>query len=177
MIALARDLLLFKAAPQDLPYSPLLLALLIGLGLSFDGVILHLGGESPQALLALVGSTIVRLLLLTLWFSWRGIAPRLVKTLSALWLADLAFRALLLPSVLLIAGEVRSEPPPSPSPAAQLAALAMIALAMWQLLVQGHILRHALELPLALGTLFALIVGLMSFGSFLALLAILPGSP
>lgn len=173
MIALARDLLLFRSAPQDLPYSPGLLALLIGLGLLFDGLILHLGGESPQALLALVGSTILRLLLLTVWFSWRGIAPRLVKTLSALWLADLAFRVLLLPPVLLIVGDVPSEPP-SPSLAAQVAALAMIALAVWQLLVQGHVLRHALEVPLALGTLAALIIGLVSFVSFLALSATLP---
>ncbi len=176
MFALARDLLLFRSAPQDLPYSPVLLALLIGLGLVVDALFLQLGGESPQALLALVASTTLRLLLLTMWFSRRGIAPRLVKTLSALWLADLAFRVLLLPPVLLLAGEVQTGSPAAPSLAAQMAALAMIGLAVWQLLVQGNILRHALEVPLALGTLAALIVGLVSFVSFLAVLAILPGS-
>lgn len=168
MVALARDLLLFRAAPQDLPYSPLLLAALVALGLVCDALILHLGGEPAAALWGLLAITALRLLILALLFAWRGITARLVKTLSALWLVDLAFRALLLPPALVLAGELGAEAPSVPSPPAQLALLAVFALAVWHLLVQGHVLRHALEVSLALGTLVAALVGLSSFLLFFA---------
>lgn len=161
MIALARDLLLFRARPQDLPYSPALLLALITLNASFDLVVLLAKEKTANALAAAVGSHALRLLLFAMFFAWRGILPRLIKSLTALWLTDLAFRVLLLPLLLVMVSASEGAVPAASSPMLELVLLAILGMGIWQLMVQGHILRHALEVSLALGTLAALLIGLI----------------
>lgn len=170
VIALARDLLLFRARPQDLPFSPALLFTLIALCIGFD-VLLLLARENASVLSAVLASHALRVLLFAMFFAWRGILPRLIKSLTALWLSDLAFRVLLLPLVLIMAGASDGVAPAAPSALVELAVLAVLAMGIWQLMVQGHILRHALEVSLALGALAALLIGLIPGIVFLVPLA------
>ncbi len=125
VIALARDLLLFRARPQDLPFSPALL-------FHVDRALHRLRrpppsgeGKNASVLSAVLASHALRVLLFAMFFAWRGILPRLIKSLTALWLSDLAFRVLLLPLVLIMAGASDGVAPAAPSALVELAVLAV----------------------------------------------------
>ncbi|MDW8480235.1 MAG: hypothetical protein RML12_11115 [Xanthomonadales bacterium] len=150
MLALVGELLLLRARPQDLPYSRGLLAALLGASILTQGGMLWSLG-APSALTAAGASAVlVRFGLVRGVLFALGRAPRFVKTMSALLLADLAFRLLASPLPLL-AGEA------DPGSAA-LPAWAALALGLWLLVVQGHVFAHACEVRLPAGVLIALAI-------------------
>ncbi len=142
---LAADLCRLRAGPQDLPYSPRLLVLLLVSALALDGVTGALLGDAEDALAhSLLGIAVVFGLT---WFTLqlRGHPARFVQSASALAGAGIAISLAQLPVALLIE---------LPTDAAALAALAhdplqvalrwlLLATLAWQVLVNAHILQHA----------------------------------
>jgi uncharacterized membrane protein YjgN (DUF898 family) len=155
LLQLFRDLILLKRGPQDLPHSPALLG-----GLILADLVVSLGfvqAIAPKAGQNLAGVALLQLsLLLGLPYVVLQLARRTARfnqTASALVGVDLVFTLLAIPLLLGIAPAAGQ----SPNALQSLLALAAIALVSWQLVVRGHILRHALELSLAQGVLIALI--------------------
>lgn len=141
------DICLLRAAPQDLPCSwePLGLTVIAGLSASYAAVWAYAPAQNalPQLLVGL---------LLTLGFTYgilafRGLKNRFIQTASALLGTDAIITVITLP-LLHAAG----------SSIAQNAYIlsAMAGLGIWNLFIMGHILRHALSLPLPGGILVAL---------------------
>ena len=141
------DICLIRAAPQELPCSWELLGLTViaGLGSSYAAIWTYAPAPNalPQLLVGLV---------FTLGFTYgilvfRGLKIRFIQTASALLGTDAIITVITLP-LLYAAG----------SSVAQNAYIlsAITGLGIWNLFVMGHILRHALSLPLPGGILVAL---------------------
>lgn len=154
LLTCLRDICLFRAGPQDLPFSPSLAlrlsALLLGLGVvgsviqgvAGDQLILRIG----LMLVFLVGPPWVLLRL-------RGHQPRFVQTLSALAGVGVLYNIVALPLLLALAG--RGEALGS-DPGLALVAWVLLALTLWRVLVAGHVWRHALDLRPGVGAMLAL---------------------
>ncbi|GAA0716256.1 hypothetical protein [Dokdonella soli] len=142
-----------RGGPQDLPYSPNLLALLVVAGTALDALTGGLLGEVGTTLARSLLSTGVVLALCWLALAIRNLRSRFVQTATALVACSIVFSLLQLPLALL-AG-------PPPVNAGALTGLQLllgwitIALFVWQLSVDAHIMRHAMEAPYALA--FALV--------------------
>ena len=155
-LARLRDLVFFRAGPQDLPYAPraLIVLLLIGAGL---GVAFDLRQGHPWA--AIVGAnvgTLVALAALSGLLRWRGRPERFVQTALALIATSLLFELALLPLALVIGLPL----PPNPQLDSHqtLALLAVFVLALWQVAISVNILRHAMDIPVAGGVLALLAI-------------------
>ena len=132
-----------RGNPQDLPYSPNLPLLLIAASVIIDmlvGDALHDSGNTfARSLL----STGVVLGLCWIALAVRSLRNRYVQTTTALLACSLLFSLLQLPLALL-AG-------PSPASVDQLTALQVlfgwiaVALFAWQVSVDAHIMRHAMD--------------------------------
>lgn len=151
LIAALFDLCLLKRGPQDLPFRPVLvLALLLaGLALEVYGVVLV--GVSNSAEVVLLSGVFA---VAAPWalLRWRGLDARLWQTLLALIGTGVLFSLLRLP-LLAALGPLAAQPKPALAP---LYGWGLVLLIGWQLLVYGHIWRHALRLPLPTGVLVAL---------------------
>lgn len=154
--ALVRDLCLLRRGPQDMRHSPsLLLGLVVAsflLDITVAGQFAR-GGPDPGPRVAL-GHAVV------LGLTWTALAmggrqARFVQTASALIATGMVFTLATIP-VLWGVGDL-------PREAGQLTGTQIafgwlsLALLAWQLAVRGHILRHALELPLRHGVLVAVV--------------------
>ncbi len=146
LIRLIFDICLLRAAPQDVPAAPVLFWLALAAYLATG--LLALG---PGEGLARAGGMVVvdagaLMLLLAATLHWRGHPARFGQAATALLGTGALLGVLLLPVLALgRAGEA----------AAGLAFPFWVVLFLWGLVVTAHILRHALELPLAGGTLAA----------------------
>ncbi len=154
LIAAFRDVLLLRRGPQDLPHSQVLLAVLSVLAL-LVGMLqagFLVGGPVPFAQL------LVQLLLLValpaLALKMAGLSPRLVQTATALVGTDIVFSVLALPVVAGF-GE-RPADPADLQPLQLLFAFVSFALLAYLAAVKGHILRHAMDVPLRAGVLLAI---------------------
>lgn len=141
------DICLLRAAPQHLPCSWELLGLAAIAALASSYAAVWTYAPAPDSLPPLLVG-----LLLTLGFTYailafRGLKVRFIQTASALLGTDAIITAITLP-LLHLAG----------SSVAQNAYIlsAMAGLGIWNLFIMGHILRHALSLPLPGGILVAL---------------------
>lgn len=143
------DLCRLRAGPQDLPYSPFLMLLgtaiyaLVGLGVSL---------LDQRMGLAIISTTVDTLLLLAL--TWLGLwvrdyRPRTVQTITALTGTGVLFGLMGWPLIAWLQ-QIGEDTPSSLS-------LLLLALIIWNIAVIGNILRHALELPMWLGTGVALL--------------------
>jgi len=154
LLTCLRDICLFRAGPQDLPFSPVLAvrlsALLIGLGVVgawVQGVPDH---QWPLRLgLMLVFLVGPPWLLLRL----RGRASRFVQTLSAMAGVGVLYNVLALPLLMALAGGGEAI---GRDPGLVLVAWVLLALTLWRVLVAGHVWRHALDLPAGVGSMLAL---------------------
>ncbi|MDN5848905.1 MAG: hypothetical protein L0H63_04600 [Nitrococcus sp.] len=141
------DICLLRCAPQHLPYSWELLGLtlIVSVGLAYPAMQVLEPTPNPLSKL-LVG------LLFTLGLTYgilaiRGLKVRFVQTASALFGTDAIITLVAFP--VLYAADAASAQD-------TFARLALTGLGIWNLLVMGHILRHALSLPLPGGILVAL---------------------
>lgn len=141
------DICLLRTAPQELPHSWELLGLTLTVGLGLGYAAMWAYGPAPNAV-----PTLLIGLLFTLGFiygilAFRGLQIRFVQTASAIFGTDAIITLISLP-VLSAAATGNDQD--------AYLLLAMAGLGTWNLLVMGHILRHALSLPLLGGILVAL---------------------
>lgn len=141
-----------RAGPQDFPHAPRLLAGLFMGGLLLDlliGSLLGVGDALARSLLA--GAIVLGLCWVAL--AIRHVRNRYMQTASALLACSVAFSLLQLPLALLLG------PVPATAPwSASQVALGWITLGLlaWQLVVDAHIMRHAIEG--STGVAFALVL-------------------
>ncbi|MEO7323389.1 MAG: hypothetical protein ABIW82_01020 [Dokdonella sp.] len=147
------DLCRLRGDPQDFPYSPNLLALLVGAGTALDTLVGGVLGEADNTLVRSLLSTLLVLAFCWVALAMRGLRNRYMQTACALLACSVALSLLQLP-IALLAG-------PPPTTVADMSALqAMLgwitlALLLWQVSVNAHIMRHALDA--SFGLAFALV--------------------
>jgi hypothetical protein len=150
---LVLDLCRWRRGPQDLPYSPNLLALLIGASVALDLLLASVLHDTDNILARSLLSTAIVLGLCWIALALRSLRNRYVQAATALVACGMLFSLLQLPLAWL-AG-------PAPATAASLSPLQvllgwlMLALLVWKLSVDAHIMRHAMEAPYGLA--FALV--------------------
>lgn len=150
-----RDLCLFRAGPQDLPYSPrAVIALLIAGAVLETFWDFHQGGGVATVIAANLGA-LAALGALHAMLRWRGSPERFVQTALALLSTGLLFEVLVLPLLLYVGHPLKPE---QVGGAQLLAALVVFILLLWQIGISVRILRGALQVPLpgAILALFAL---------------------
>lgn len=169
LFAMARDVCLLRRGPQDLPYAPGLLGFLIVLTLAVNLAlqsVADLGAFSttPHAIHVLV---VVGLLYALMRIGNK--AGRFVQTAIAWMTVQIVFAVLSLP-IVLDAKDVLDE---TKMESGWLLTLRLLALALfiWQLVVRGHILRHALDIPLRLSMLLGVVVYALEYGITMTLSA------
>lgn len=170
LFALFRDVLMLRRGPQDLPHSPVLLAALCVVSVVVDLVLASFLLDGPVPFTRALFSLLLLIALPALALSMAGLAPRLVQTATALVGTGIVFSLLALPVVAGV-GELPSDPSEL-TPSQQLFGLISIVLLAYQVAVKGHILRHAMDVPLRAGVLLAiaffvieLVLGLAVFGT------------
>jgi len=152
-----RDLILFRAGPQDLPYAPRALIVLLLLGAALEVAFDVRQGNTWAMIAGANLGTLAALAALFALLRWRGKPERFVQTALALVSTGLLFELVLLPLALVIGLPLA---PNAPLDSHQtLALLAVFVLALWQVAISVNILRHALEIPLAGGVLALLAIG------------------
>lgn len=150
---LVRDLVQLRRDPADMPYSVVLLGVLIAAGVAIDVASGLLVENSSDVLARTLLSTVLVLALCWIALKLRGLSNRYVQTASALAACGIAFSLLILPVVWMLG--------PLPTPPAQLAphqvllGWVMLAVLLWSLAVTAHILRHALDASFAFGLALA----------------------
>lgn len=150
-----RDLCLFRAGPQDLPYSPrAVIALLIAGAVLETFWDFHQGGGIAMVIAANLGA-LAALGALHAMLRWRGAPERFVQTALALLSTGLLFEVLVLPLLLYVGHPLKPE---QVSGTQLLAAFVVFVLLLWQMGISVRILRSALRIPVpgALLALFAL---------------------
>ncbi|UXI69043.1 hypothetical protein [Tahibacter amnicola] len=154
LFLIVRDILRFKRGPQDLPYAPNLVAIVVIVA-SALGV---LEGQVPRkaevSVYAIVFGDLYWLLVTYLLLQVRQVPERFVQTTLAFFITDALFVLARIPADLILAGVAPNATELAPGQA--WAALLMLGLVIWQLCVKAHVFRHALNIPLAGGFLVAL---------------------
>lgn len=152
MFALLRlfvDLCRFRSAPQNLPFSRFLMGLCIGCYFAV-GFAISLAEQSfGRAIISASVDTglMVGLAYLGLWV--RDFIPRATQTITALAGTGTLFELIGWPLVTFLQTLEEGE--------TSILSLLLLGLVIWNITVIGHILRHALELPMWIGTGIALL--------------------
>jgi hypothetical protein len=148
LFTLLLNLMRLKSAPQDLPYSRFLMLLsigsylLIGLGISL------LDQNFGLALLSAIVDTalLIGLAYLALWI--RGYQGRTIQTVTAFAATGTLFELMGWPLVAYLQ-QTSADNPSNLS-------ILLLVLIIWNIVVIGHILRHAVDVPMWIGTGVAL---------------------
>lgn len=147
------ELCLLRIGPQDLPRAPVLVLLSTGLNLLMVLVLLGRLGETPvQALKEGLFDLSLTFGVLLLALKARDHLGRFPQTASAIMLSNLLLNCLALP---LMGWNQQT--------GAQEAGLLLRILVVWDILVLGHILRHAFTLPLSQGVAASLLFTIFSW--------------
>lgn len=169
-------ILLFRAGPQDLPYSRPLTQIIVLLMVLAEFAQYRLTLSTGPALVHALVSVAAMAGFIFLVLQMRGLLGRLQQTVNALFITGSALTVLLLPPLSAITPHMlkiaqnpdlaRSEPMPA------LPALAVIVLTLWGFMVAAHIFRQALNANLAVGAAVALLAALVtvSFASGFSML-------
>lgn len=155
LLLIFRDICRLKRGPQDLPYAPHLLVALLVVDLALDIGFAAFQGRAGDVAWRSLAGTAVSLGLLYALLQSRGFGSRFVQTATAAVGTGVLVTALALPLLLAI-----GEPPATPQQLTGTQILltwALLALLVWKLLIDANILRHALELPLPVTLLIALV--------------------
>ena len=138
------EICLLRMAPQQMPASPWLLGLAVILYL-LAGILVALPGSGwSMALLLSLLDLGVMVALTALVLRLTGKPARFNQTLSARAGTGALLTLLALPLVLM-----QLDPVPA------WAGVLWLVLLFWSLTVRGHILRHALDIPLSMGLLLS----------------------
>ncbi|HET9835617.1 MAG TPA: hypothetical protein VFP88_04655 [Rhodanobacteraceae bacterium] len=154
-LARVRDLCLFRAGPQDLPYSPRAVIALLIVGAVLEAFFDTYEGSGIAVIVAANLGTLAALAALRTMLRWRGKLERFVQTSLALLASGLICELIVLPLVLYFGHP--TDPAAIAGPQLLAGVVAMVLL-LWQTCISVRILRTALNLPLpgALLALFAL---------------------
>jgi len=147
---------LLRAAPQDLPASRVLLGLTLGLYLLFTWLLaIPAYGEARAIQVALLDTVLlIAFIQVLLYLLGRG--ARILQTLTAMAGSGSLLSLLALPLVLW------GQPSQADEQVSGLLLYAWLLLLVWNLLVAGHILRHALSTTFGIGIGVALLYVLFS---------------
>ena len=137
-----------------MPFSKTLLGILVGSSILLDVATGSLLGNPANLLARSLVSTALVLALVWIALSMRQLGNRYVQTASALVACSMVFSLLILPFAWL-AGPT-PPPPAALTPLQVLLGWAMLAIIVWNLTVNAHIARRALDAPFAMG--FALAI-------------------
>ena len=147
---------LLRGKPQDLPASLFLLKLTLGAH-ALLGVLMFANRLSlPQAVLAGIASTLIMCVLTAALLFANRRAGRIVQTLTAMAGSDVVVGLAALPVTAWLHGAVNDAAPSG------LPGLLFLLLLIWNLVVAGHVLRHALSSALPLGIVLALVLYMLS---------------
>jgi len=150
------QLVLLRNRPQDFPWSPLLLALVMAAHALLGIVLFSFRLPLPDALGAgIAGSALLAVMTVSLLAVNRLLA-RAVQVLTALAGADVVLGVAALPITVWLHGDLEG------GAASGLPGLLYLVLLGWNLAVAGHVLRHALDAPLPLGLVIALVFYVLS---------------
>ncbi|MCG6935004.1 MAG: hypothetical protein LJE73_03800 [Proteobacteria bacterium] len=160
LIGLFWDICLLRKTPQDIPYSPALLGLVVVIGMIIDNI--NLDFALPKATLiqvagAVLAHTALLMGSLAALLALMGYTARVVQTLSALLGSGLIISLAAMPLIILS------------SLSEQLAmalVMLLLMLTIWSLVVTMHIFRHALSINV-------LLAGLLAFGSYVLSLKVI----
>ncbi len=157
MLALAYffiDLCVLRRKPQDLPASPALFGIVLGVAL-LGGLLLSV--TAGASLVTGLGQTLLDLLLMlgVLHLALKALnkQARYLQAATALVGADVVIGLVALLPVSLVRPVVVGAEPGSDM---LIAGLLFLALVAWSVLVVGHILRHTFDLTLAQGVVIAI---------------------
>jgi len=156
-LARLRDLIFFRAGPQDMPYAPRALIVLLILGAALE-IAFDLRQNTPWP--AIAGANVGTLAALATLFGllrWRGKPERFVQTALALVATGLLLQVIVLPLLLAIGWPLSDKAQLTPRQTVELRAV--FVLAVWQVAISVNVLRHALEIPVAGGVLALLAIG------------------
>jgi len=147
---------LLRAGPQDLPISRTLLRLALGLYLLFAWLLaVPAYGQGRAVLVALLDAALLIVFVQVLLYLLSRSA-RIPQTLTAMAGSGSLLGLLALPLVLW------GQPAQAEEQISGLLLYAWLLLLVWNLLITGHILRHALSTSLGIGTGVALLYTLIS---------------
>jgi hypothetical protein len=167
LIALTRDLCLLRVGPQDFPFSPELFRNLLLFALLVELLVRWWLGVREAGLVLVAVAFLARLGLVYGLLGMAGRQARYLQCMSAMLAIGIAFTLMLAP---VLAGLLPlPEPGQAPTPVQGLMVWLALGLVIWNLVVDGHILRHTLEIRLFQGVLLALALLLVQFS--LALMA------
>ena len=149
LIILTFNIMRLRAAPQDLPRSRFLMLLCIGAYLFMRVVIAALEQTFGLALLSAGIDTLllIGLAWLALWV--RGYQGRIIQTVTAFAATGTLFAFMRWPLVAYLQ-QTSTDDPGSLS-------ILLLILVIWNISVIGHILRHAVDVPMWIGTGIALL--------------------
>lgn len=153
-LRVVRDLCQLRRGPEDVPYAPQLLLVLILASVLLDVALGAALGVKASILPRSLLSTGLILALCWTALTARGLGTRFVQAASALVACAMVFSLLMLPIAALTGA-----PPATPeqlTPMQVVLAWTALAVIVWKLCVDAHILRRALDAPFALGFLLAL---------------------
>ncbi len=150
------DIWLLRRGPQDVPYSIPLARSLVLLVLGLQWILLILLEVESQPLLHLVYSLIWILGAPWLLLRLCDRQSRYIQTLSARCGVSLLYLVVFAPMLLIARGIDTTTPEVSPEPLQIIAVWAVLGLTVWHLIVSGHIWRHALGVPMFLGTVISI---------------------
>ena len=151
---LVRDICQLKRGPEEMPYSAALLALLVTSSIALDLLCNRILEGEPNILARSLMSMTLVLALSWIALAIRRLGNRYVQTATTLIACDIVFTLLILPLAWLFAREPAQ--PKALTPGQTLIAWAMLAVIFWNLLVNAHIVRRALDAPFMLGFAIAL---------------------
>lgn len=149
LLILIINIMRLRAAPQDLPCSRFLMMLCLGSYLLAGLAISLLDQTFGLALLSAGIDTVlfIGLAVLALWI--RGYKGRTLQTVTAFTATGTLFELIGWPLVVYLQ-QTSADDPSSLS-------LLLLVLIVWNIVVIGHILRHAVDVPMWIGTGVALL--------------------
>jgi hypothetical protein len=156
LVRLFAAICLLRAAPQDLPASRVLLGSVLGFYLLFAWLLAIPAYGQARALLVALLDTAVLMAFIQALLYLLGRSARILQTLTAMAGAGSLLGLLALPLVLW------GQPSQAGEQLSGLLLYAWLLLLVWNLVVAGHILRHALSTSLGIGIGVALLYALFS---------------
>lgn len=139
---------LLQEGPQSLPASWNLLTVIIAVDVALGYPAAAAYSPSGQAAAQVIVSTVLAAGFAYLAVDLRGYRERFVQTATALFGADAVVTLAALPIAITMS--------PAAGREVTMADFGMLVIGIWNLVILGHILRHALSITLSTGVLIAL---------------------
>jgi len=158
IIRLFLRIALLRANPQDIPHAPVLAVLAV---LAYGVMSLLISGAQPIPIGKAVFSAIVDTILLVglgwavLWI--KDLPQRRVQTIAALAGTGAIVETLVWPLQIYLV-HLGS----TPSATGDFASLIVLLVVMWQIVIIGHIMRHALDISFPFGAGIAVLYAIFS---------------